>query len=107
MASEQPSSTPGRDRCTRATASVRPSSMSGRTASKETLLLPSCTVARPPTYFSNQVGPLHKARAIEGFDKIGIVSHIKHGNDFLQVLSQSYFRSIEVFDIMQIQKLII
>ena len=41
------SSTPGRDRSTRVTASFRPSSMSGRTASNETLLLPSCTVARP------------------------------------------------------------
>ena len=47
MASAQPSSTPNRDRFTRATASVRPSSMRGRTASNETLLLPDCTVARP------------------------------------------------------------
>jgi hypothetical protein len=47
MASAQPSSTPGLDQSTRATAKFRPSSMSGRTASNETLLLPSCTVARP------------------------------------------------------------
>ena len=45
--SAAPSSMPGRDRSTRVTASVRPSSMSGRTARNETLLLPSCTVARP------------------------------------------------------------
>ena len=36
-----------RDRSTRATASVRPSSMSGRTAGNGTLWLPSYTVARP------------------------------------------------------------
>src|SRR5262245_25594710 len=42
-----PSSTPGRDRSTRATASVRPLSMSERTPSNEMLLLPSSTVARP------------------------------------------------------------
>jgi hypothetical protein len=46
MASAQPSSTPGQDRFTRETVSVRPSSMSGPTAGNETLLLPSCTVAR-------------------------------------------------------------
>ena len=43
----EPSSTPGQDRSMRATASVRPSSMRRRMASNETLLLPSCTVARP------------------------------------------------------------
>ena len=47
MASAPRCSTPGRDQSTRATASVRPSSMSGRTASNETLLLPCSMVARP------------------------------------------------------------
>jgi hypothetical protein len=46
MVSAELSFTPGRARSTRATASVRPSSTSGETASSETLLRRSCTAAK-------------------------------------------------------------